>query len=112
MPYPLGDRVEETKTTRQTKVATSITKAALKAMIREACHDEHISEETEEGVAEGLLGVVEDAVRAYSACRAYAWEGIGISYEVNARIDCSSISSATLRKTSNGLEMDLPPSPF
>jgi hypothetical protein len=107
VPYPLGDGVEEKKTTSKTAVAISETKEVLKAMLGEACQDEHITEEMEERIVEGLYGFIKDAVFAYAACRAYAWSGLGVSYELKAIVDCVSISATMQRHSNSQIEMDL-----
>jgi hypothetical protein len=84
-------------------------RAALTALLREACRDEHMNREMEGSVVERLYGMASGAARAYAACRAYAWEGLAVAYEQKARIDSLGVSAAELRKAGNN-EMVAPPS--
>ena len=99
--------MEKKKTTSKRAAGTTEKREALKAMIREACPNERINEETEERLADGLYELVQEAVSAYAACRAYAWEGLAVSYEIEAKVDSASIS-ATRCKHSNDSRMDPP----
>jgi hypothetical protein len=97
--------------TKQQGTATATAREALRALLREACRNEHMNDEMESNVVERLYGMVSDAIRAYAACRAYAWEGLAVVYELKANIDSLGVSAAELRNAWKD-EMVAPPSPF